>query len=334
MQHKEHYPLSSWMEVVVHTHSRLGELTDNPQTKEVEDSLNNGQGQCSVKGLLEYTRLFFKHPIQIIDTDHPFHILDLQGIPRRGCYLPEQCTTSIEIMSQGILNRARTIREHFPSDLVLTGVEANILDRMGTIDISSSTLSKLDIVIASYHQRIWKGANGYITPSKEDILESILHAVENPFVDILGHPVRGIPDEVIAIMKPEEWNDIFNTLKENDTAFEINMTNPQIDSVNFDMEKALIKKAAEMGVSLCLGIDFHNFKDLGGFAYEGVCDEEKAKQIFEQNRNLAHFRMILRLSRVIQELSNLGINPEMVVNHSKQSFYNWLLIRKAKKVLQ
>jgi DNA polymerase (family 10) len=62
---------------------------------------------------------------------------------------------------------------------ILAGVEVDIL-LDGTLDLEDSTLAQLDIVIASVH--------GGFNQSAEEVTARVLHACENPCVQILGHP--------------------------------------------------------------------------------------------------------------------------------------------------
>jgi len=65
---------------------------------------------------------------------------------------------------------------------VLKGVEANIMNWDGELDLPDDLLSKMDFVIASMHR-------GSSPPStKDDHTRAMIKAMENPNVHILGHP--------------------------------------------------------------------------------------------------------------------------------------------------
>lgn len=91
----------------------------------------------------------------------------------------------------------------FPSIIdgvrVLKGVEANIIDFEGNIDMPEKILERLDIVIASFHDIC-------IEPgTQKQNTEALIKALENPFVDIIGHPDNPVfefdIDEVAAAAK-------------------------------------------------------------------------------------------------------------------------------------
>ena len=69
---------------------------------------------------------------------------------------------------------------------VLRGVEANIIDRDGTVDLPDNYLRSLDIVWAGLHYPC-------LTPgTRSKNTEALLNALENPYVDGIVHP--GNPD--------------------------------------------------------------------------------------------------------------------------------------------
>ena len=64
---------------------------------------------------------------------------------------------------------------------VLKGVEANILNEEGEIDVPEEFLNDLDIVLAGFHE-------GSITPKDmESNTRTILNVMENKYIDILVH---------------------------------------------------------------------------------------------------------------------------------------------------
>lgn len=65
---------------------------------------------------------------------------------------------------------------------VLRGVEANIIDYDGTIDVGPEVLDGLDMAIASLHPPCIEFAD------QETITCAVERAMENPYVKILGHP--------------------------------------------------------------------------------------------------------------------------------------------------
>lgn len=65
---------------------------------------------------------------------------------------------------------------------MLRGVEANILNESGDLDVENDILESLDIVLAGFHEVV-------ISPmGKENHTKALLSAMDNPFLDVLVHP--------------------------------------------------------------------------------------------------------------------------------------------------
>ncbi len=66
---------------------------------------------------------------------------------------------------------------------VLRGVEANIIDGDGSIDMPEMLLKDLDIVLAGFHSEA-----GYSGGSVEENTRAMVGAIKNPYVHIIVHP--------------------------------------------------------------------------------------------------------------------------------------------------
>lgn len=79
---------------------------------------------------------------------------------------------------------------------VLFGVEANILDSNGKVDVWQRLLGQMDVVIASLHTPCF-GNYGMELNTR-----ACIEAMKNPFVNILGHPDDGrLPVDAKAIVE-------------------------------------------------------------------------------------------------------------------------------------
>ena len=65
---------------------------------------------------------------------------------------------------------------------LLAGAEANIMDYKGRLDMPEEYLKRMDLVIASLHTPCLKPG------SREENTAALLGVMDNPYVDILGHP--------------------------------------------------------------------------------------------------------------------------------------------------
>ncbi|MCI9068822.1 MAG: phosphatase [Lachnospiraceae bacterium] len=75
-------------------------------------------------------------------------------------------------------------REMFGVKLLM-GVELNIIDHRGTVDMEEGLLRKMDLCIASLHTVCLRPG------TKAENTRTLLRAMENPYVRIIGHPDDG-----------------------------------------------------------------------------------------------------------------------------------------------
>jgi putative hydrolase len=136
---------------------------------------------------------------------------------------------------------------------ILKGVEANIMDEEGNLDLPEGILKKLDIVIASLHDVCFEPSDDIERNTK-----AIINAIKNPCVDIIGHP--GNPIYPIDIEK------VLMAAKEYGKFIEINNSSFVSSRKGSEENCFLIaKKAKEMGVKIAVGSDAHVSFDVGRF---------------------------------------------------------------------
>jgi len=128
---------------------------------------------------------------------------------------------------------------------ILKGIEVEILSD-GKLDFPDEVLSELDIVLASIHTNL--------DDSKANITRRLINAIQNPHVDIIGHPSgREYPFEGIEA----DWDEVFKAAADCDTALEIN-SNP----LHLDLNEQRAARAVELGAWLAINSDAHSSKDL------------------------------------------------------------------------
>lgn len=129
---------------------------------------------------------------------------------------------------------------------VLHGTEMEIRAD-GSLDFPDDILAQLDFVVASLHV-------GLRQP-REQVTQRVLNALRNPHVDLIGHP-RGQ-----LIIEREgadlDLDAVFTTAKETGTALEIN-ANP----ARLDLEASYARRAAEMGIPICIDTDAHSIDQM------------------------------------------------------------------------
>lgn len=169
---------------------------------------------------------------------------------------------------------------------VLRGVEANIIDFKGNIDVPEYIYSKLDIMLASLHDVC-------IDPStKEDHTNALIKVMDNPYVDIIGHP--GNPRFEIDIDKFVE------AAKEKNVLIEINNSSfvKRSRKGSYDNCRAIALKAKEIGAKVIVGSDSHICYTLGSF--------EKVREIFEDIEMPEELIMNTSVDKLIEHLKAKG----------------------------
>jgi putative hydrolase len=135
---------------------------------------------------------------------------------------------------------------------VLKGVEANILDYDGKIDIGEKILSKLDIVIASLHDQCIKPG------TIEENTKAVIGAMKNKYVDIIAHP--GNP------VFPIEIDEVLKAAVEYNVLIEIN--NSSLGTSRAGSEdncRRIAEAAAKKGNMIAIGSDAHICYAIGEF---------------------------------------------------------------------
>lgn len=132
---------------------------------------------------------------------------------------------------------------------ILRGVEANILDKEGTIDLPESYLQLLDIVWAGLHLPCLKPASRSLNT------EALLGALENPYVDGIVHP--GNPDFPIY----EE--DLVRAVLEKNKLLEINNSSFLIRRGSKTRCFEIARLVCRYGGTVALNSDAHIAKDVG-----------------------------------------------------------------------
>lgn len=158
---------------------------------------------------------------------------------------------------------------------IFHGCEANIAEKDGTLDMPEGILKKLDIVVASIHEHTYHPEQG------GDHTAAYLAALENPYVDILGHTNR--PEY------PYEYAPVLLKAKELHKLIEINANYLDEDHIGMAREIALQCKA--LGVSISVDSDSHFCTTVGNVekAAEMLWDIEFPEELIA-NRSLRTLR--------------------------------------------
>ncbi|HLR67148.1 MAG TPA: DNA polymerase/3'-5' exonuclease PolX [Virgibacillus sp.] len=143
------------------------------------------------------------------------------------------------------------LNEKYPDIYIFSGVEMDILPD-GNLDFSNDFLRDMDFVIGAIHSSF--------NQSKEKIMTRLYHALENPYVSLIAHPTGRLIGRRDGYKVDVEK--LMERAKETETALEIN-ANPN----RFDLSADWAKKAQEIGVTIAINTDSHDYQMMDHMKY-------------------------------------------------------------------
>ena len=129
---------------------------------------------------------------------------------------------------------------------VLAGIEVDIL-KDGHLDLANEVLAELDIVVASIHS--------FMNMDRAEITERMLAAIENPYVQIIGHPTGRILLRRDAMAYDMEH--ILDAARRRGVVMECNAAPDRLD-----LKDAYLRMAKDRGVRVVISTDAHSIKNL------------------------------------------------------------------------
>jgi putative hydrolase len=212
-------------------------------------------GSASIQGMAEAAEDRGYEYIAI--TDHSKGLKIAGGINEEQL---EQQRSEIASVNASLEVAGRSIR-------VLRSIEVN-LSPTGEVDMSVSSLNKLDLVLGCFHSSLRK---------KDDQTERYVAALRNPAIHILGHPRGRIYNFRLGLSA--DWAKVFSVAAELDKAIEID-SYPDRQDISLD----LIQLARKAGCRISLGTDSHGESQLA-FIEFGLAAALKGKIDPEQILN-------------------------------------------------
>jgi DNA polymerase (family X) len=139
-------------------------------------------------------------------------------------------------------HRVRELQSKYPKMTLLHGTELNI-DQDGGVDWPPEFLEGFDICVASVHS--------YFNQSKDELTRRIIRAMENPHVNVIGHPTA----RLIGQRPPIEYDfeEVFKAAARTGTALEVNSFPDRLD-----LRDEHILWARRHGVKFSVDTDSHS----------------------------------------------------------------------------
>ena len=138
----------------------------------------------------------------------------------------------------------------------LYGIELNILNTNGDVDLEEELLSKLDYAIASMHWQNYRGRTA------AENTEAFVNVMKNPHVKILGHCDNPA--------YPVDYDTIVACAKENDVILEMNEASLAPYSYRGDTREncaEILRCCLKYQVPIVLSSDSHGKEHIGDFTY-------------------------------------------------------------------
>jgi DNA polymerase (family 10) len=142
---------------------------------------------------------------------------------------------------------------------VLEGLEVDIRAD-GRLDLPDDILARMDIVVTSIHSAF--------AQTTAQMTARLVGAIENPHVDILGHPSGRLLGEREEY--PVDWTAVFNAAAARGVALEINAFPNRLD-----LSDVRAREAHRRGALLVIDTDFHRAEHLDMMRY-GVAVARRA----------------------------------------------------------
>lgn len=195
---------------------------------------------------------------------------------------------------------------------LISGVESSIISAEGDLDVPDDVLAQMELVIASKHdlKSAFPEQNGKPTP--EQLVQVYLNLMNNPDVDVIGHPNRYVGYDALGQMN---WPLLFETAKQTHTALEIN--------INAPMPDWLITNAVKASVPLFIGTDAHTLVE-----YQRLAEEEQMA-IESSDDRLGHplgvkysfWKKVVKILRVLEEVNT---PKDQIITSSYDSLSGWI----------
>lgn len=166
---------------------------------------------------------------------------------------------------------------------LLLGVELNVIDYEGNVDLDKETLSRLDIAIASLHTPCIKPG------SMDENTNALIGAMKNPYVKIIGHP-----DDA---KYPIDYERLVKAAKEHHVLLELNNNSLNPDGFRLNAKEndiRMLNLCKEYGVPITLGSDAHIAEDIANYCYsKEILDITEFPEDLIMNTSIDRFKAFL-----------------------------------------
>jgi DNA polymerase (family X) len=177
----------------------------------------------------------------------------------------------------------REIRDQMSGIEILCGIECDILED-ATMDLPDDVLAEADVVLAVLHYGL--------SQPREQIMKRLLNAVQNPHVDIIGHPTG----RLVGRREGADVNmmELLKAAADHGVMLEIN-AHPK----RLDLDDISAAAARDLGIPIVISTDSHSVNgfDVLSFGIDQARRAALTPADVANTRSLADFRRLLRRNR-------------------------------------
>jgi DNA polymerase (family 10) len=166
-------------------------------------------------------------------TDHSQSLAMANGLDERRAIVHAERIRAVDAEGLGIR--------------VLAGIECDI-KADGSLDLADDCLAALDVVVASVHSAF--------NLERQEMTDRVLRAIDNPHVDILGHPTGRMLLKRQAY--PIDVDAVLEAVRRAGAAIEINSQPHRLD-----LNDVHAKLARDRGVPIVISSDSHSRNGFG-----------------------------------------------------------------------
>ncbi len=216
--------------------------------------------------------------LEYIEQAKKLH-MDVIGISDHGPNNTETLTTDVYFRT---LDRIPNVVDGVR---VLKGIEANIINENGEIDISDKLIERLDYVMAGFHENA-----GYIDQGKEGNTKALIELIRSGKVDIITHPFHTKSYNV-------DMEKISEEACKNNVLLEVNLSytkGRKLQPYTIPNLKIIIDVVRKNSKRVILGSDAHNIWELG--------DDSSLASLKEE----------------------IGLTDEMIINNYPEEMFEFL----------
>ena len=221
-----------------------------------------------------------------IATTHAYSTIDenakaAKELGLEAIAMTDHCGTIPDAAHIWHFHNLRALPREMSGVKILRGIEVNITDINGTLDMDDDTMRRLDVVIASIHRPC------YADLDKEDHTTAYMAAVEHECVDIIGH--SGTPD------LKYDYRKVIKRAGELGKLIEINGNTFNIRKQNIPNCREIALICKELGTMICVNSDAHHSSMIGdvGEAVKMLEEIDFPEELIA-NRSFAAFQEFLK----------------------------------------